>query len=171
MQAKQRSSVGIVRGGRCSVVTSGSQNMCAGNVRADSRSRAQWNWWTECNVYERAVSKCSDRADLLEFISRSDRRVVNWFALGCSGLRARLVGGARVTLRRASPGCGVHRRRKHGRRCADRLVKCAQSGRAVCLSPDVCDDSGLHGCLKVRECGSRWHGRGAKCLQACIFLT
>ena len=94
--------------------------------------------------------------------------VVNWYALGCSGLRARLVGGSRVCIRRVSPGCGVHRRKKHGVKCAARLAKCAQSGRVVRLVEDAQSAGALPVCVHAVECGSRWHGCRAKCLQACV---
>ena len=111
---------------------------------------------------------CQDSDELLTLNRQFDRRVVNWHGLGCSGLRARSVGGSRVCIRRVSPGCGVHRRKKHGVRCAERIATCAQSG----LGPrqDECGSSArsVPVCVQVEECGSRWRGRKAKCLQACV---
>ena len=112
--------------------------------------------------------RCSDREAVLTLSAQSDHRVVNWFVLGSTGLRARFAGGSRVCIGRKSTGCGVHRRRKHGARCAECLATCARSGRLVCLCEDAPPAGDLPVCVQVTECGSRWHGRRAKCLQACV---
>ena len=119
-------------------------------------------------VKQFAVMHCCNTEELLKLSAQSDRRVVNWYALGCSGLRARLVGGSRVCIRRVSPGCAVHLRKKHGVKCAARLAKCAQSGRVVRLVEDAQSAGALPVCVHAVECGSRWHGCRAKCLQACV---
>ena len=133
---------------------------------AESKCCASYRWWSACKSYERAVMQCRDRDELLTLKVQFDRPVVNWYALGCSGLGARSVGGSRVCIRRVSPGCGVHRRKKHGVRCAERLATCAQHCREACLSEDGRAACGLPVCLEVADCGSRWRGRKAKCLQA-----
>ena len=81
--------------------------------------------------------QCQGRDELLALNVQSDPRVVSWFPLGCSGCRARLVGRSRACISRVSPGCGVHRRQKHGVRCAGRLARCAESGRAPVRSAEA----------------------------------
>ena len=114
------------------------------------------------------MSRCTDREELLALVAQSDLRVVRWCALGCGGLRARVAGGSRVSLCRRSPGTGVHRRRRHGYRFAERLAACAQFGRVLSVPESVRHAGGGSMCVRVVGCGSRWHGCKGKCLQSCV---
>ena len=85
--------------------------------------------------------------EVLELCAAADPRVVNWFGLGSAGLRARFVGGARVRMIRSSPGCGVHRRRRH--RVSQRLAECARSGCALGLLEGLPVAVDMHDLLKA----------------------
>ena len=156
LQSKARQCAVVCRDRRGIVMESvREQRVLAEKLCVESKSRARHHWWAACKSYECAVMQCCERSELLKLMRQSDRQVVNWYSLGVCGLRARVAGGSRVCLRRVSPGCGVHRRKKHGVRCAARLAKCAQSGRAVRLVEDAQSAGAPPMCGHAVECGSR----------------
>ena len=146
----------------------GQQALAPEKLSCGSKLSARHQWWAACKDYECAVLRCVTMQDVLEVRYQADARVVSWHALGCSGLRARRAGVARVVIARRSPGSGVSRRQR-GRSIS----------RGQTLDRELCTDvagqqsaaaikSSLAGRLRVEDRGSRWHGMRAKCLQAAV---
>ena len=112
--------------------------------------------------------RCATMRDVLDVRLQADPRVVAWHALGCSGLRARRAGTARVVISRRSPGSGVSRRQR-GRsisrgQALDRELSVLVAGEQ---DTSVSKASAVS-CLRVKDRGSRWHGVAAKCLHAAV---
>ena len=127
-----------------------------------------WLLWSACQSYAHAMLQCAVSNKIQKVDVDYDARVAIWFALGCAGLRARFVGGSRVRMIRRSPGCGVNRRKVHTVRCDRGCGKCLQAGCVSCF-PRCQQVSCEPSCsVDLVECGSRWYGWKAKCLQACV---
>ena len=163
-----------------------------GTFRGHSRSYDQARWWHCSDQLRRAGHKQPGEAieeqvcqQKVEVLLASEPAAAIWLLCAGLGLRARVVGGARVRCRRFSPGCGVNRRRRgagllsvRGPFCTMTVREAQGSGaQAACRGRALVVDRQVtcvrnmfrEGALRVADCGTRlgqWRG---KCLQVAVL--